>query len=278
MSFGITKHTAADVTIDELAAAMNAVYQGYVMPVQVDGGWMANHVASNDVRLDASPVWRDGENTVGLALVGIRGERSWLGGFGITPEWRGKHLAGPLLDATLAAAAAAGARRMQLEVITTNSPAIRVYERGGFSVTRELGVYQRAAAGETGELPADVALVDPAAILTNRERLGGRPLAWQRESGMRALTAGVEALASPPDDPRAYVVWQPGPRAAQIVDVGGTDAGSIVAVLEATPSACAGQPMALLNEPLDNPVTEALLAAGWHETVRQLEMERTLPA
>lgn len=36
--------------------------------------------------------------------------------------------------------------------------------------------------------------------------------------------------------------------------------------------------MALLNEPLDDPVTAALLTAGWIETVRQLEMERTVRA
>lgn len=33
MSMGLTGHTAADLTIDELAAAMNAAYQGYVVPV-----------------------------------------------------------------------------------------------------------------------------------------------------------------------------------------------------------------------------------------------------
>lgn len=277
MSFGLTKHTAADLTIDELAAAMNAAYQGYVVPFQVDADRMATHVASHDVRLDASPIWRAGDSVVALALVGLRGQRSWLGGFGITPEWRGKRLAGPFLDATLAAAAAAGARRMQLEVITTNTPAIRVYERAGFGITRELGVYQRAAAG-AAESPADVAPADPAAILASRERLGGRSLAWQRESSILAPAAGMEALSSPPDDPRAYVVWRPGPRGVQIVDVGGTDAGAIVAVIEAHASACAGRPLTLLNEPLDSPVTEALLAAGWTETVRQLEMERNLPA
>lgn len=201
---------------------------------------MTNHTQANDIRLDASPVWRADGVVVGLALVRIRGERSWLGGFGIAPEWRGKHLAGPLLDATLAAAAAAGAGTMQLEVITTNAPAIRVYERGGFSVTRELGVYQRAAAGETGESPADVALVDPAAILTNRQRLGGRPLAWQRESDVVAANAGMEALVNPATEPGGYVVWRRGPRGAQIVDVGGTDAGAIGAVLEAAANACAG--------------------------------------
>ncbi len=273
----LTKQTAADLTIEELAAAMNAVYQGYVMPVQVDGGWMANHIASNDVRLDASPVWREGNAVASMALVGIRGERAWIGGFGIAPEWRGQRLAGPLLDETLAAAAAAGARRVQLEVITTNAAAIRVYERGGFRVTRELGVYQRDAATSPGSEADDVVPANPASILADRERLGGQPLAWQREAAVATPAPASVALVGPAHAPRAYVVWRAGPRGVQIADLGGTEAGALSAVLGAAAGRCAGQPMALLNEPLDGPITDALRASGWREVVRQFEMERALP-
>ncbi len=272
----ITKLSAAELTMDELAAAMNATYQGYVMPVHVGSDWMTNHVESNDVRLDASLVWRAGDAVVALALVGLRGERSWLGAFGITPEWRGKRLTGPLLDATLAAATAAGARRMQLEVISTNTPAIRVYERGGFVVTRELGVYQRDPVAAYDDGSPDIAPADPASILANREQLGGTPLAWQREAAATGSAGGLDALVNPAEGPLGYTVWRTGSHAVQIVDVGGVDSAAIAATLRAVGRHCAGQPMTLLNEPLDGTATEALRATGWREVVRQLEMTRPL--
>ena len=273
-----TVQTAADLSIDELAEAMNSVYQGYVMPIQVNGDWMATHVEANDIRLDASPVWREDGRIVGMALVGVRGERSWIGGFGIVPEWRGKRLAGPLLDATLAAALATGASTIQLEVITTNAAAIYVYKRGGFVVTREVGVYQRDPhqAAVADEPSSVVEAADSSVVLSNRKRLGGSPLAWQRESSVSAATTNMEALTSTSGNECGYIVWKSGPRGVQVVDIGGTDATTIGAVIAAASERHPDQPMSLLNEAIDGPTTQALRADGWREIVRQLEMERPL--
>ncbi|MCO5177678.1 MAG: GNAT family N-acetyltransferase [Thermomicrobiales bacterium] len=271
-----TIQTAADLTTGELAIAMNSVYQGYVMPVQVDGDWMATHVETNDIRLDLSPVWREDDRIVGMALVGLRDQRSWIGGFGITPEWRGKRLAGPLLDATLAAAQSAGATRIQLEVISTNAAAIRVYESGGFVITRELGVYQREPGQAAAEASTAVDAADPMLLLSSREGLGGRPLAWQRESSVSAPTSDMEALASTSGNNSGYIVWKHGPHGVQVVDIGGTDAAAISAVIAAAGKQHPDQPMSLLNEAIGGPITQALHATGWREVVRQLEMERPL--
>lgn len=271
----ITARSAADFTFDELADAMNLAYAGYVMPVQVDGGWMEHHVTRNDVRLEASPVWVEGDAVVGLALVGLRGTRAWLGGFGIVPASRGRGLAGPLLGDALAAAWAGGARHMQLEVISTNAAAIRVYERGGFHVTREVGVYRRDAM-PVSATPDEVGDADPKSVLAQREHLGGSALAWQRESMVVTPADAARALVCSRDDPRGYVVWQSGTRGTEVIDIGGTSQTAIVAILTALASQSGGRSMTLLNEPVDSLAIEALVATGWQEVVRQLEMARAI--
>jgi [ribosomal protein S18]-alanine N-acetyltransferase len=54
----------------------------------------------------------------------------------IAPQWRGLGLGASLLSELTHRASAQGARRLDLEVRASNSPAIRLYQRAGF---REIG-------------------------------------------------------------------------------------------------------------------------------------------
>jgi RimJ/RimL family protein N-acetyltransferase len=53
-------------------------------------------------------------------------------GMGIAPEFRGEGLGRRLLDATMRAARESGLTRIELEVFSSNTKAIRLYERYGF--------------------------------------------------------------------------------------------------------------------------------------------------
>jgi RimJ/RimL family protein N-acetyltransferase len=55
-------------------------------------------------------------------------------GMGIVAGYRGQGIGGDLLATTLADADALGLTRIELRVRTDNAPAIRLYERSGFSV------------------------------------------------------------------------------------------------------------------------------------------------
>ena len=69
---------------------------------------------------------------VGIALLGRRGERSWLAEFAVAPEWRGRGIGDRLLATFLAEARSVGVRQVEFDVLAVNTPAIRVYERAGF--------------------------------------------------------------------------------------------------------------------------------------------------
>ena len=83
--------TLAVLSPAELAAAFNTVYTDYVVPFMVGEAWARQHVAANSIALEHSPLWRDDAGAVvGLAALGVRGDRGWVGGLGIAPAHRGR--------------------------------------------------------------------------------------------------------------------------------------------------------------------------------------------
>src|SRR5690242_19395212 len=162
------------------------------MPVQMDEAGLRAHAAVGDLRLDLSPLWLDEDGrAAALAALGLRGERGWIGGFGVAGERRGQGLGARLGEATIEAARDAGARRLQLEVLAGNDTARRLYERLGFVGTRELLLLQRPA-----DAPLPDASADEVQETTVEEAIGApSPLAqaWQREPA--ALAAAGFILA-----------------------------------------------------------------------------------
>ena len=65
---------------------------------------------------------------------------------GVRPNWRGRRLAGRMFEFAREQLEQRGVRRFLLEVIETNEPAIRAYERAGFTTRRRLECYELAGA------------------------------------------------------------------------------------------------------------------------------------
>ncbi len=257
----------------ELAAAFNIVYADYAVPFTMTEAAARRHVAAHAIAPDRSILWRDdaGE-VVGLAALGVRGERGWVGGFGLAPAWRGRGLSGVLLGQLLDRAREAGLRRVQLEVITTNARAIRTYERAGFGRARELLILasDEAAPAEAGA--NDVREGDPATLLVAPPIAVPTP-AWQREPASLAADPDLRGLVlGDPASPRAFVVYSATAIAVQIGALAGVSADALAALTRALASRLPGRSLRLANEPEESLVPTALLAASWRETLRQYEM------
>ena len=174
--------TLAAITPAALTAAFNLVYTDYVIPMTVDDESAQRHLASNAIVPEQSLLWRDDDGTtIGLSLLGVRGERGWVGGFGITPAWRGRGLSHELIAATVDQARQLGLLRLQLEVLVQNQRAIATYAQAGFVLQRDLHFLIRptdlplpAASG------AAVQPADPARLLPHGPRLRPVPPVWQR--------------------------------------------------------------------------------------------------
>jgi ribosomal protein S18 acetylase RimI-like enzyme len=150
---------ASTLTHVELAALFTAAYEGYAIPFEVDEPTFAYMVGAFDLDLEQSLVAEDDGTPVGLANLGRRGWRTWLGGIGVVGSKRREGIGELLTRSLLDRADALRATEMTLEVIVENEPAIGLYEKLGFVRTRELEVFalERAEANGAAEpAPLDV--------------------------------------------------------------------------------------------------------------------------
>jgi ribosomal protein S18 acetylase RimI-like enzyme len=164
---------ADTLPIDELAALFNAGYEGYVVPFRVDASQLENMIAAWHIDRSRSRV-APGE---GVALLGIRGERGWIGGLGIVPAARRRGLGRALMEAVLAEAPPV----VTLEVIEQNEPALRLYENLGFQRVRLLEVWSLDAEVP----PAEAREAEPSPA-------GETDVPWQRAD--ESLRPGYERL------------------------------------------------------------------------------------
>jgi ribosomal protein S18 acetylase RimI-like enzyme len=160
-------------SIEELAALFNTGYEGYVVPFRVEPEQLRGMIEAWQIDLSRSRV----AVGKGVALLGIRGERGWVGGLGVVPPARRRGLGRALMEAVLAEAP----RDVTLEVIVDNEPAIRLYESLGFARVRLLEVWALDA-----EVPAARVRVAPQAPI------GEEGLPWQRDDA--SLRPGCERI------------------------------------------------------------------------------------
>jgi ribosomal protein S18 acetylase RimI-like enzyme len=242
---------ANTLSTDELAALFNAGYEGYVVPFRVDASQLENMIAAWQIDLSRSRI-SPGE---GVALLGIRGERGWIGGLGVVPAARRRGIGRALMEAVLAEAPP----DVTLEVIEQNEPAIRLYEDLGFERARILEVWSLDA----GVPPAEVREAEPSPA-------GEQDLPWQRADA--SLRPGYERLEV---DGGAAVI---------------RGAGAVVSLLQlradhldaarALVAGARGRGTGLrfVNVPEGHLGTAAIAELGGKLDLRQLEMRRLLGA
>jgi GNAT superfamily N-acetyltransferase len=258
------------VTADDLNAAFRGDVYGE-RPGMVEDGFRA-HVERNDVDLARSRRWTVDGALSGVVLLAFRGERAWIGGFGVVPEYRGRGLAQRYLEETLAVARASGAVSAELEVMTHNTPAVRLYERAGFEPIDDLVAWTRAPLRPADEAdPEPVMRAFDAAAITALARTPAS--CWQREPESVAAAAPFEALfTGSPEAPDAYAFVRRGERAS-IVDARAHDSAAAAALLAALDAQVPSYTLGLVNEPARGALHDALTAhPGWHEFVRQYRM------
>jgi len=258
---------STEFSLKKLASVFTASYQGYFIPLAVDESQLRYMVEVFDLDLSRSLVAVERRRPVGLANLGRRGERTWLGGVGVVPDRRGSGIGKSLTRMLLDQAREAGAREMMLEVIVENAPAIALYEKLGFARTRELEVLSLAAAAERSEV-RETDLGEALRVVA-ATRNGSEP--WQRadETVANLVRRGPTPRAITVDG-AAAVFSQDGDRVS-LLQAAGDAAGlrALAAALRSRGSVSA------LNFPAGEPVATALRQAG--AEVRLCQYEMVLP-
>jgi GNAT superfamily N-acetyltransferase len=244
----VTLGPADTLALDELAALFNAGYEGYVVPLRVGPAQLATWIAAWHIDLTRSRI-APGE---GIALLGVRGERGWIGGLGVVPAARRRGLGRALMEAVLGEAPS----DVTLEVIEHNEPAIRLYESLGFERTRLLEVWSLDA-----DVPAaDVRHAEPSPV--------GEPEApWQRADA--SLRPGYERLEV---DGGAAAI-RGGGGIVSLLQLRADNADAAGALVAAARSRGTG--LRFVNVPEGHPRGAAIAELGGRRDLRQFEMRLT---
>jgi ribosomal protein S18 acetylase RimI-like enzyme len=260
---------STELSNGELAALFTAAYEGYFVPFAVDEATLEFMVDVFDLDRERSLVAVEDGTAIGLANLGRRGQRTWLGGVGVVPSRRGEGIGELLTRRLLGQAGEAGATEMVLEVIVENHPAIGLYEKLGFVRTRELEVLSLAAGKPDGD-GAEPAPLDVARALVRARRAEEEP--WQRSD------ATIDRLLERDPAPEAMVAGE----AAAIYRVTGDHVGLVQATGDARGLAAvlatlrARGKVTAVNYPAGGAVAEALRAAGADVSLRQYELVKQI--
>ncbi|MCX6030339.1 MAG: GNAT family N-acetyltransferase [Chloroflexi bacterium] len=261
------------------AGVLNAAYANYYVPMHMTADQVAAMERGYDIDLGRSVAAVAGREPVGMALLGRRGDRAWLGSVGVIPAWRRRGLARALAGRVIAAAAGAGAREMTLEVIAQNMSARNLYDALGFRPVRELLTWRRGADADPLPIPEErLAHAAPLDLLAQFTAWHDQPACWQSEEV--TLRNQAYRLAGYRLDlegqPAAYALVGGADDAVWVMDVGiSPQFGPVRAgrpLLQALANSYFGKAMTLMNMPADSGVCRVLAALRFLVTVRQWEM------
>jgi ribosomal protein S18 acetylase RimI-like enzyme len=263
----LTLRPASDLAFDDLLSLWNGAYAGYFVPLVFERAMLERHVRRSGLDLSRSVVGAiDGED-FGLSLVGFRGERAWIGGFGVCEPFRRRGLATRLMAAHLQRLDAQGVVETWLEVIAAN-PAREVYHRSGFEEVRELKLYEgEPVPGAPGRSISVAELAEAHASFN-----AVRP-AWRRDmptldDAIRVEGASVLAVE------RGYAVAAMQGERLFVFDAAAEDVEAGERLLGALAAAWPGVSVRLVDQPAGSPLALACKAAGFSNPFDQWEMVR----
>lgn len=137
---------ASQFTFEELVAAYNQTRVDYIVPMPMNAARLREYVHNYDIDLERSAVAMEGDQILGLAMLGVRPEHTWITRLGVLPIKR-KYGAGQLLmEHVIAQSRRLKVSHIILEVIKNNVPAHRLFLKLGFREARELLVVRRPPA------------------------------------------------------------------------------------------------------------------------------------
>ncbi len=196
-------------TIEQLTAIYNQTRVDYLVPMPMNAKRLGDYIADYDVDLDHSLVAMQGNELLGVAMLGVREGRAWITRLGVLPNIRRSGVGQALMEGLLENAAKLNRHFVMLEVIKNNLPAHRLFLKLGFREIGELLVLRRAPVLP----PPDPVVADARRLeridalrLAGRDR-GTMPWTNQSETLLNAQdVSGLEITLA--DDSQGWLIYQ----------------------------------------------------------------------
>lgn len=135
---------ASHFTIDDLTAIYNQTRVDYMVPMPMNSTRLIEYIKTYDVNLENSLVAMEGKELRGVAMLGIRSDRTWITRLGVIPSTRRGGVGEALMLGLLEKSATLGIDFTMLEVIKNNLPAHKLFQKLGFYEVGELLILRRA--------------------------------------------------------------------------------------------------------------------------------------
>lgn len=273
-----TFHAADRYTSSDLSELITRAYTGYPVPVQADAAAFEAMVATHDIDLRASRVGKAEGAPVAIALLGVRGDRGWIGGMGVIPPQRGRGRGLAVMRAVIKSARRIGLRSIDLEVLTQNVYALRIYETLGFKHRRLLDIWVRASDATFPMPPRDtVQPLDAAACLADFDDLHAVTPPWQRDlPALQRAVASLHAIGiAEAGRIQSYLLYRMDGANVRIFDVAaapGQRTAMIESMLRALIRDRSGSSIRMVNLPQDDPASSVMHLIGAEVEMQQHEM------
>ena len=144
---------ASTFSYEELTEAYNHTRVDYLVPMPMNAKRLREYVETYDVDLEASAVAVDGNEILGLAMLGVRPGRAWITRLGVIRSQRRRGTGNTLVTHLIEQACLREAGHVVLEVIKNNTPAYNLFHKHGFRDMRELLVLRRPPGQPSQEAP-----------------------------------------------------------------------------------------------------------------------------
>lgn len=200
---------ASAFSYEELTDAYNHTRVDYIVPMPMNAARLREYVETYDVDMDASAVAIDGNEILGLGMLGVREGRAWITRLGVIQRNRRQGTGWTLVTHLIEQARQKKAKYVIIEVIEDNTPAYNLFTKKGFKQTRQLLVLRRPPGPPKVDAPpAKVeALGYPEAVGLLEKRVSIPSWIDEYESLINAgnLSAFCATLA---DGSRGWLVYQ----------------------------------------------------------------------
>lgn len=134
--------TLHNVSTPDLCDTFNAAFSDYIVPLHLTPSILEQKMQGENLLRDYSIGAFAGNALGGFILHAVDNKAHptvlYNGGTGIIPQYRGQHLVQKMYDQFIPAYQSQGIRKIILEVISTNLPAIKAYTNTGFHKTRTI--------------------------------------------------------------------------------------------------------------------------------------------
>jgi ribosomal protein S18 acetylase RimI-like enzyme len=203
---------ASTFSYEELTEAYNHTRVDYIVPMPMNASKLREYVELYDVDLAASVVAVDGNEILGLAMLGVREGRGWITRLGVIRNNRRQGTGSGLFNHLLAQAQERDLTYLVIEVIADNLPAYNLFKSRGFTVTRDLLVLRRPPRPVPPLDPTHhLEALDQAEALALLRQRRSKP-SWIDEYESLAHAGNLRALlATLPDGSRGWLVYQTSP-------------------------------------------------------------------